>query len=225
MHQGQKLYTLLQDKVSTLELRSNLLSLKEINAIIIIGSSWVGKTTIRNILYNLSTDDPLYSFPKRVITRDQRPNDNLDENDFATSFHNLKEKVGKGIIWERDLGETKEYYGFQYPLENTIPIYSANNALLRQKDSLIQNISSDYFDKALIVVVYAPDEERLDRNNKREGSYLDDKPLQKLTRLSDSSESMYNQAHIIVHNHNTQDMYLQKKDLQTLIESIKKIKN
>ncbi len=222
--QGEQLYQILDNKTITLEINKKIKDLEEINSIIIAGSSWVGKTTIRNILKEVSNENDFFSFPKRVITREQRPNDNLDENAFASSLEELQKNDSMGIIWERELGESKEYYGFIKSPENSTPIYSGNNALVRQKDNLIQTISNDYLDTTLVILVYAPDEERLERNTKREGNYLDSKPLQKLTRLSDSSDSLRNEAHIIVRNHNNQDLVLQKKELENLLNVIKQIK-
>jgi len=224
INQGGQLYQILDNKTVTLEINKKLKDLEEINSIIIAGSSWVGKTTIRNILKEVSNENDFFSFPKRVITREQRPNDNLDENSFASSLEELKKNDAMGIIRERELGESKEYYGFIKPPENSTPIYSGNNALVRQKDNLIQTISKDYLGTTLVILVYASDGEHLERNTKREGNYLDSKPLQKLTRLSDSSDSLRNEAHIIVHNHNNQDLVLQKKELENLLNVIKQIK-
>ena len=221
---GEQLYKILNETMVTLETNKKLKDLEEINSIIIAGSSWVGKTTIRNILKEVSNENDFFSFPKRVITREQRPNDNLDENAFASGLEELQKNDAIGIIWERELGESKEYYGFIKPSEDSIPIYSGNNALVRQKDNLIQTISKNYLDTALIILVYTPDEERLERNTKREGNYLDSRPLQKLTQLSDSSGSLRNEAHVIIHNHNNQDLVLQKKELENLLNIIEQTK-
>ncbi|MEK7142037.1 MAG: hypothetical protein AAB818_00445, partial [Patescibacteria group bacterium] len=191
---GEKLYGIL----SKLDLKSfrirkeNLEKLKQIDSMIIVGSSWSGKTTIRNMLVDIGGES--FSFPKRVITREQRPNDNLDENEFANSLEDLKLKVNGGIIWKRNLGEKIEYYGFKKSEDDSFPVYSANNALVRGKDDLVQE-PNNLVANSLILLVYAPDDERGDRNIKREGDYLESKPLEKEVRASDRAISMYPEAH------------------------------
>lgn len=195
----------------------NLESLNEVKSIIIIGSSWSGKTTIRNILADLA--GPEFSFPKRAVTREQRPNDDLNENEFAVDLDDLMERVGGGIVWSRDLGETHEYYGFKKPKEGTVPVYSANNLLVRDKEKLRLK-DRDIVDNSLILLVYAPDGEREERNKKREGDYLNDKPKQKSIRLSDKSDSMYPYAHIVINNSNTQDLSIQRGELEKILGCI-----
>ncbi len=220
---GEKLYEIL----SKLDLKSfrirkeNLEKLKQIDSIIIVGSSWSGKTTIRNTLTEVS--DEKFSFPKRVITREQRPNDNLDENEFATDLNDLKSKVDGGLIWKRDLGEKVEYYGFKKSDSDSFPIYSANNALIRGREQLVQE-PDNLVSNSLILLVYAPDDERGERNTKREGDYLESKPLQKEIRASDRAISLYPEAHILVKNFDDQDTEIQRQDLEKILNAIKELK-
>jgi guanylate kinase len=220
---GKKLFQLLSGlDLKSLRIRKEYLGkLKNINSIIIIGSSWSGKTTVRNTLNQVGGE--YFSFPKRVITREQRPNDNLDENEFAQDLDELKIKVDGGLIWKRDLGEKTEYYGFKKPEAETFPIYSANNALIRGRDDLIKE-PQDLVSNSLILLVYAPDDEREDRNKKREGDYLDTKPLQKEVRASDRAISMYPEAHILVKNSNDQDLIAQKEDLGKILNAIRELR-
>lgn len=223
LNDGERLYIIL----SKLDLKScrirkeNLEKLKQIDSIIIVGSSWSGKTTIRNILTEVNNES--FSFPKRVITREQRPNDNLDENEFATDLDDLKSKVGGGLIWKRNLGEKIEYYGFKNPDNNSFPIYSANNALIRSKEELIQE-PNNLISNSLIFLVYAPDNERSDKNRKREGNYLEDKLLQKEVRASDRAISLYTEAHILVKNFNNRDSEIQCDNLKKILNAIKELK-
>jgi guanylate kinase len=221
--EGQKLYEILsQLNLQSCRLRKeNLEQLKQIDSIIIIGSSWTGKTTVRNMFSEIRNDD--ISFPKRVVTREQRPGDNLDENEFAEDLDDLKSKVNGGIIWKRDLGESSEYYGFKKAEEDSLPIYSGNNVLVRSRRELIQG-SSDVIDNSLILLTYAPDDERGARNIKREGDYLEAKPLEKEIRASDRAVSMYPEAHIVVKNFDGQDAEAQRKDLEKILEAIKELK-
>jgi guanylate kinase len=222
--EGQRLYAALADNdLSTFRIRKSAIEkIKVIDSIIIIGSSWCGKTTIRNIFDRNKSDT--FSLPKRVVTREQRPNDNLEENEFTSDLFSLKKRVKEGYIWKRDLGEKIEYYGFEEPKENTVPIYSANNALIREKDSLIGEPKEQSIQNALILLVYAPDRERLERNRKRESVYLDDKPEQKKIRSLDSAMSMYTSCHLLVKNSNSQDLKKQEHDLKMLLGIIVTIK-
>lgn len=223
--EGKKLYEVLfsHDLVSLRLRKENLEKLREINSLIIIGSSWSGKTTVRNILADVASEN--FDFPKRVITREQRPNDNLEENEFAVDLDDLKSKVGSGIIWQRDLGEKIEYYGFKMPEENHLPVYSGNNALVRERNSLVQEPGKNLVDNSLVILIYAPDGERVIRNQKREGEYLDDKPKQKEIRASDRAISMYPEAHILVKNYDSQDKNIQRDDLKNLLQIIDSLKN
>lgn len=223
--EGKKLYEVLSNSdLMSLRLRKeNLEKLGEINSLIIIGSSWSGKTTVRNILADIASE--YFDFPKRVITREQRPNDNLEENEFAIDLDDLKSKVDGGLIWQRDLGEKIEYYGFKMPRDNHLPVYSGNNALIRERNSLTQDPERDSVGNSLIILVYAPDDERVIRNQKREGEYLDDKPKQKEIRASDRAISMYPEAHILVKNYDLQDKNIQKDDLKKLLQVIDSLKN
>ncbi len=164
-----------------------------------------------------------FSFPERVITREQRPNDNLDENEFATDLDDLKSRVNGGLILKRDLGEKTEYYGFKKSDNTSFPIYSVNNALIRGKEELIQE-PDNLVSSSLILLVYAPDDEREARNTKREGNYLESKPLQKEIRASDRAISMYPEAHILVKNFDDQDIGIQGGELEKILNAIKEVK-
>lgn len=213
---GKRLYESLSHfDLKSLRLRKeNLEHLQKISSLIIVGSSWSGKTTTRNMLHAIASQD--FDFPKRVITREQRPNDNLDENEFAEDLNDLKLRVDGGIIWKRDLGEKIEYYGFKLPKKNCFPIYSANNALVREKNSLVQEPEKGLLNNSLVLLVYAPDDERVIRNQKREGNYLDDKPIQKMIRAQDRAISMYPEAHILVKNNDSQNPPDQKEELKKI---------
>lgn len=226
MKSGFQLYEKFSEsQLETITLQEKIKSLHDIQSITIIGSSWSGKTTIRNILADIVHENPQLrvSFPKRVITREQRPNDNLEENEFAANFDVLKMLVGGGLIWQRDLGEKSEYYGFKLPDANTIPVYSANNALIRGKGKLIQEPLQYKPDTNLILLVHVPDRERLERNQKREGNYLADKPKQKQVRLEDTALSMMSESHILVRNDNFVDKKQQRYELFNIVKTITSI--
>ena len=92
----------------------------------------------------------------------------MDENEFANSLEDLKLKVNGGIIWKRNLGEKLNIMVLKKSEDDSFPVYSANNALVRGKDDLVQE-PNNLVANSLILLVYAPDDERGDRNIKREG--------------------------------------------------------
>lgn len=218
--EGKKLLALLSTAdFKTLRLRpENLEKLKSIQALFIVGASGVGKTTIRNILEGVAKEG--FDFPTRIITRAQRPNDDLHENQFATDLDDLKRRVEGGLIWKRDLGENTEYYGFMKPKQNHFPIYSANNAFVRERDSLIQEPTNSPVDSSLIMLVHAPDDERNARRQERDGNYFDTRPAEHEIRSSQRAISTYPEAHVLVKNFNEQDKEALKEDLRKLMEII-----
>jgi guanylate kinase len=199
--------------------QNNLQNLKVPTSLIIIGSSWCGKTTIRNLLSKIASPH-IFDLPKRFITRERRPNDDLEENDFAENLEHLKTCVDGGVIWKRNLGERVEYYGFKTPREGRFPIYSANNALVGDSDSILQAPDNFSVDKALVLLVHAPDDEREQRRLQRDGSFLDTRPIQKKVRQSDRADSMYEQCHILVDNSNARDLGVQQKQLTLLLNAL-----
>lgn len=156
---GQKLIDLIQQaNLNTLRLRRNNLDmLRNIESIIVVGSSFVGKTTLVDVTREAINENPdtfgKFRIPKRIITRPQRQNDNLVENEFRT-LNEFREMVIKGEIgmhWVRKMEGTRtEQYGFLPVEQGTIPIYSANNAVINNRESVEPN---SLLEKSLIVAI------------------------------------------------------------------------
>lgn len=83
-----------------------------------------------------------FRIPKRIITRPQRQADNLVENKFR-SLDEFREMVARGEIgmhWVRKMEGTRtEQYGFLPVEPDAIPVYSANNAVINNKETYERN--------------------------------------------------------------------------------------
>lgn len=183
---------------------ANLEKLLEISKIIFVGSSLVGKTTLIDTLRGaISQNEKMastFEIPKRVTTRTSRENDNFQENQFV-SKEQFEEMVADGRIkihWTKKLGsEEEERYGFLEIEDGKMPIYSANNALVNNEESLAP---SDFLRDALVVAVYSPDSLRKERMGERSPDLLRDRPEEAAARLADKAISMYPEAHLVVKN-------------------------
>lgn len=203
---GQKLIDLIQQaNLNTLRLRrSNLAMLADIESIIFVGSSFVGKTTLVDVTREAIKENPdifgKFRIPKRIITRPQRQNDNLVENEFRT-LDEFREMVARGEIgmhWIRKMEGTRtEQYGFLPVEQGTVPIYSANNAVINNREGVDPN---SLLEKSLIVAIYAPEDIRRKRLFERSPDLVNEKPEEVAYRLEDRAINMYPDAHIVVKN-------------------------
>lgn len=182
----------------------NLLQLEDIKAAFIVGSSFTGKSTLVDQIRMAVSENPQayasISIPKRVITRPQRQNDNLVENSFATPEEFLK-MIDNGEIdmhWVRKMeGDRTERYGFFRAPEGTLPIYSANNAIANNSESIFPQ---ELLGKSLVIAIYAPEDIRRERLIQRSPDLVNQKPEEVAYRLSDRAANMYPNAHIIIKN-------------------------
>lgn len=203
---GRKLAESLKGSgLDSLRIRTeNLVQLRDIKSIIVVGSSSVGKSTIVDAIRNAIEQDrelaARLSIPKRVITRPQRENDNLAENTFKKpeEFTSMIEDGEIGLRWVRKMEGTRtESYGFLKPEEGIIPVYSANNAIISNKESVEPG---EMLEKSLIIAIYAPDNVREERLVKRSPDLVAQKIEEVRYRLADRAINMYPHAHIVVKN-------------------------
>jgi len=196
--------------------------------IIFVGSSLVGKSTLVDAIRSaMKTDEKLgsvFQIPKRVITRPQRANDNLTENQFATldEFKEMVQCGDIGLHWVRKMeGDREEKYGFLSTEKNKIPIFSANNAIINNKKSVMP---PDLLEHSLVIAVYSPDDLREERMQHRSPDLIKDKPKEVKYRLGDRAINMYPEAHLVVKNFGRyQD--LAKEDLVRLFLLISELKS
>lgn len=206
MAAGKKLAQLLIDSdLDSLRVRTeNLETLEKIDALIFVGSSFTGKSTLVDAVRNAITQDPQVlgrlTVPKRIITRPQRQNDNLLENDFR-SPEDYATMVRNGEVdfhWVRKMEGTRtESYGFLPPEPGRVPVYSANNAVVNNKESVTPN---SLLERSLLIAVYAPENTRKRRLIDRSPDLVTQKPQEVTYRLSDKAVSMYPESHVVVKN-------------------------
>lgn len=225
MNAGTKLIQLLKlTKLNSIKVNTrNLSELKKIDSVILVGSSFVGKTTLVRAISNTATHNPKtfvsIQIPKRIVTRPQRHNDNLAENDFKSSKQ-FAEMVKQGNIelhWVRKMEGTRtERYGFLKTQPNTTPIYSANNAIITNQSSVWPK---DILKKSLIIAIYAPEYVRKRRLFQRSPDLVKQNPQEVVYRLTDKAINICPKAHIVIKNYGQYEPKA-KKHLISLIKLI-----
>ena len=160
----------------------------------IVGSTCSGKSTIVDVVRNKAKEIVV---PKRIITRPKRLNDNLIENTFRSKdeFQKMIHSGDIGLHWTRKMeGSREEQYGFESVSAEKFVVYSGNNALYDNKESVRPK---ETLDNHLYVGVFAPDEVRKNRLLSRSP---DMQPEELDYRLNDKSENILPHCHIIVNN-------------------------
>jgi ribose 1,5-bisphosphokinase PhnN len=187
----------------------------KIKGIMIVGSTCSGKSTIVNQIRNSLKK---VKVPKRIITRPQRLNDNLIENTFRTKdeFQKMITNHEIGLNWTRKMeGKREEQYGFEIVAKEKFAVYSGNNALYNNKESVRPK---ELLENHLYVGIYAPDKIRKERLLERSP---DMKTEEVSYRLNDKSENILEHCHIIVNNF---DSY-QKNSGKELMDLINFLQN
>ena len=127
--------------------------------------------------------------PKRYTTRPERQNDDLTENTFVSEseFGQLVNRGQIDIFWKRNLDDKREVkYGFECSsLEAKLALYSGNNALFRQRNQIF---SPEQLGSMLFVCVYANEELRSERLQRRSLDLAVSKPKEYERRLIDSQK-------------------------------------
>ncbi len=228
--EGSRLASLLESEdISSVRVRTkNIERLNQISSVIVVGSSLVGKTTLVDALRRaMKTSEELasvFQIPKRIITRPQRANDNLVENQFVTTteFDEMVRQGDIGMHWVRKMeGDREEQYGFLGGDKSRIPIFSGNNAIINNKRSIVP---PDLLEHSLVIAVYSPDDLRDERMKQRSPDLIKDKPKEASHRLSDRAINMYPEAHLVVKNFGHYES-LVKEDIVTLFSLIAKMKS
>lgn len=164
--------------------------IRNCDGIVVVGSSGAGKSYHIGAARNSSlSHEGVIQFPTRLITRARRKDDDLDENQHVTRQH-FETACAGGILsvfWPRSLVKgTTEYYGFYHPVPGSLPIYSANNAILRCRQCQVD----EFLRTKLIVGIYASDAVRERRLRSRSPDLFLDRPDEVRNRLGDSSEGI-----------------------------------
>jgi ribose 1,5-bisphosphokinase PhnN len=161
--------------------------MKNLESIIVVGSSGAGKTTLVNGVRSFGFANKVV-VPRRYITRPRRTGDDLIENSHL-NVDEFQNRVSEGRIWpfwSRELEAGRiESYGFR-PVDegdDRLRVYSANNAFLRDQNESVFSVLQD----SLIVVAMARPEARRTRLGDRSP---DMSSAERAIRLSDSGADM-----------------------------------
>lgn len=162
----------------------------QIDSIVLIGSTCVGKTTLANAIR--AANIPGSDVPRRFVTRAPRAGDTPEEASHLSSAE-LDAAIAAGTIglhWSRTLESGHvERYGFARPRPGTLPVYSANNAICALP-----------LPNALVIGVYAPDAIREQRLAARNPELVRERPDEVRARLAETAETVVALSHVIVDN-------------------------
>ena len=176
--------------------------LARVDAVVIVGSSCVGKTTVIGaIRHSELARDGSVDVPVRYLTRPPRDGDCLLEN-VHVSREEFQARVRAGTIavhWDRAMeGDRTIQYGFERARPGSLPVYSANNALFATGSNLRPRGA---FAHALFVGVHAPDEVRVARLRHRSPDLWRTRPEEVSHRLAETADSVIPHVHLLVDNH------------------------
>lgn len=206
--------------------------LKRIDAIVVVGPSGAGKSTTidaaREWTQSVRNIGGRFVVPMRVLTRPKRLGDNLRENKFARTPEEFEEMTRGGIQWTRKMdlkaAGRVERYGFEAVPQNTIPIYSANNAFLSPDANLI-GVSLDFNDHALVMCVYARPHIRVDRLMARSPDVMAAKPEEAAMRLAPMEPYVLERSHITLRTRDVEkERSLAPEVMSNLLTTIVEIK-
>jgi len=141
--------------------REAIAKLPDIRAIVFLGSSAVGKTTLVEFLRETSRHTSLLGqrpidFPRRHVTRSPRDNDDMTEN-LPVTPDEFDAAITSGLLdvwWSRRIGNRPiERYGFEKRVKGArLAVYSGNNALLHSTEASAEELIA----RSLVYQVYAP---------------------------------------------------------------------
>lgn len=179
--------------------RDRLAALGPIEAVVIVGPTCVGKTTLVAVIRDSELcGSGAVDVPTRFITRPPRGGDDLVENVHVTE-EELTARIATGEIglrWIRRMeGRRTIRYGFARPRAGALPVYSANNAILTANAELTPATSLDH---ALRISVHAPSELRAHRLRTRSPD-LWVHPEEVAHRLAETGTDA--EVHVIIDNH------------------------
>ncbi|MHB8876001.1 MAG: hypothetical protein ACYC8T_20115 [Myxococcaceae bacterium] len=178
-----------------------LRALPRVEAIVIVGATCAGKSTLVEAIRGSAQGEGTIDIPLRYLTRPRRGNESPGENVHlsAAQFEERARAGDIGLHWARQMeGGREERYGFRPAAPGRLPVYPGNNALYSNEASVRPKGTLRH---ALFVGIHAPDEVREARLRKRSPDLCSERPDEVAYRLADSSTKMLGHVHLVVANH------------------------
>ena len=110
-------------------------------------------------------------------------------------------------------------FGFNPPVSGAMPVYSGNNGLLYNKDTVYPR---RILDTLIFVGIYAPDAVRKERLFIRSPDLVQERFEELEYRLEDSSEKMIKHVHCVVNNYGPYSFNAGQDFLELLRRMLKK---
>lgn len=180
--------------------RDRLGALEHIDAIVVIGASCAGKTTLVEAVRGSDlVAAGRVDVPTRLITRPPRTGDDVRENLHVSEAElDAQVRAGRvGLRWVRPLAGRAVRYGFRPPRTGTLPVYSANSAIVSATADVEP---AGALARALVIGVHAPDPVRARRLAHRSPD-LWNRPDEVADRLGEPADRVFAAAHVAVENH------------------------
>ena len=187
-----------------------------IDAIVIVGSTCSGKTTLAEEIRRSAL--PGVEVPRRFVTRRPRADDNPDEAGYA-SADQLDADIAAGAIgvhWSRMIAGRTVRYAFAATSRGMLPVYSANTAIC-----IAGNVRPpDALEHACLVGVFAPDPVRAARLRARSPELWRDHPDEAHARLAECADTMLSHVHVVIENHGPLEAAA-KHDIVALVRAVR----
>ncbi len=214
----------------------NLDELEDIKYIVIFWSSWVGKTTIRNYILEITKQWWAVYWPTRAVTRPPRADNTYTNENIHVNQQTMDELVTQWIFahqWTRTF-ENDRQESYCFISKEAMDIQIMKDAIAERKDPttlifpsnakslLILSCNNDFVrslddsnsplhnikNQTFLLWVFCPDEEKEHRFTTREwAEQISNAEIQK--RMFDSSDFAIQNSHVYIENYG-EHMQLQK---------------
>jgi ribose 1,5-bisphosphokinase PhnN len=194
--------------------------LEYVDSVAVVGSSCTGKTRLVDaVRNNKDCIDANIKVPLRFISRPKRNSDRRTTENCHLARQDFLSKVENGEMqfsWTRNMeGDRTELYGFERVEKANIIVYSSNNAIFNNAESLQPK---DKLSNTLILGVYAPEDVIKIRMKEKLQDIAKLNPSEITYRLSDKTINIFPYVHIVTHNYHKHEQYAESEFVQFIIK-------